>query len=188
MFAYSTIAQSGYIIIGLAVVPGQGDLAYLGIGATLMHLGVHLFMKGGAFMAVGSVADEIGYDIKDYAGLRKRAPWTASFMLIFLISLAGIVPTAGFVSKIFLLLAAIKGGPMGITLVITLGVNSVISFIYYGRLIRYMFFVEPEDDSIVKERTTWLIPLAVAAIVLLVIGVYPPPAIDLVMSVARSIL
>jgi len=188
MLAYSTIAQAGYIIMGLAVAFNLGDLAELGIAATLLHLAVHLFMKGGAFIAVGAVSQEIGYDIKDYAGLGRRAPVTAVFMLVFLLSLAGVVPTAGFVSKILLLVAAVKSGSLGIILAVSLVLNSVISFVYYGRLARYMYFMKPEDDSRVKEDIRYLIPMAMAVIVILVMGLYPPPVVDLAMDVAGSLL
>lgn len=188
MFAYSTIAQAGYIIIGLAVAFNMGDLAALGIAATLLHLTVHLFMKGGAFIAVAAVSEQIGYDIKDYAGLGRRAPITATFMLIFLISLAGIVPTAGFISKLFLLVAAMKSNTMGVMLAVSLVINSAISCVYYGRLARYMYFIKPEDNSKVKEDITSLIPMAIAAIVILIIGLYPPLIIGLVMDVANALL
>jgi NADH:ubiquinone oxidoreductase subunit 2 (subunit N) len=109
-------------------------------------------------------------------------------MLVFLLSLAGVVPTAGFVSKILLLVAAVKSGSLGIILAVSLVLNSVISFVYYGRLARYMYFMKPEDDSRVKEDIRYLIPMAMAVIVILVMGLYPPPVVDLAMDVAGSLL
>lgn len=201
MLAYSSIGQAGYILIGLVVASQLGYIGQLGLASSMLHIMVHAFMKGGAFIAAAAVSYVlIGDKIDDYIGLSKRAPITAFCMLIFLISLAGIVPAGGFVSKLLLLIVAVKAGGWMVFLAISLIINSVISVYYYGRLFKNMYFMPPlgghnpghehahEEVKRVKEPLAFVIPMVAAAIIVIIIGVYPMPFFDFAMKAAGALL
>lgn len=189
MLAYSSIGQAGYILVGLAVASKLGYVGQLGLASSMLHIAVHAFMKVGAFIAVAAVSYMlIGDTIDKYTGLSKRAPITAFCMLVFLASLTGIVPFGGFVSKFLLFIAAVKAGGFMTLLAISLAVNSALSAYYYGRLIKNMYFMPAEETSKVKEPLTFLIPMVIAVIMLLVIGIYPMPFFDYAMSAAGALM
>ncbi|ODS42103.1 MAG: hypothetical protein MSIBF_01835 [Candidatus Altiarchaeales archaeon IMC4] len=206
MLAYSSIAQAGYILIGLAVMGGIPEPRFA-VGASILYMIIHAFMKAGAFIAVAAVAymamgnkqicrtnlvpRDCGGNhegnVNDYIGLAKKAPITAFCMMVFLLSLAGIVPLGGFVGKLFLLIAAFKAGTLGLILGIGLIVNSIISCYYYGRVIKYMYFV-PSDGKRQKEPLAFVIPMLIAAAIVIIAGVYPVPFIDAAMNTAGSLI
>jgi NADH-quinone oxidoreductase subunit N len=192
MLAYSSIAQAGYILVGLAVATKMGYVGQLGLASSMLHIVVHAFMKAGAFIAVGAVAYMlIGDTIDDYIGLSRRAPITAFCMLAFLISLTGIVPFGGFVSKFLLFIAAVKAGGFMTLLAISLAINSTLSAYYYGRLIKNMYFMPAKDTKRVEEyrkHQTFLIPMVICLIILVIIGIYPMPFFDYTMSAAATLL
>ncbi len=187
MFAYSTIAQMGYILVGIAISSEYGDIGKFAIMASLLHLTVHLFMKGGAFIAVGSIYDTIGHEIEDYIGLRKRAPVTAFFMTIFLISLAGLVPMGGFISKLLLLISTIKSNNYMFILGISLLLNSIISCVYYGRIIRNMYFMQPDNEEKVEIPIGFIVAMGISAIIVILIGIYPTPFVEFINNVSVSL-
>src|SRR4029077_1644004 len=126
LLAYSSIAHMGYLMLGIV---GGGDL-----GLTAVHLygWVYLFMILGAFAIVISLSNALGSDdLSAYAGLAKRSPLMAALLTLFLASLAGIPPTAGFIAKFYVFLAAFQSG--WIWLVALAAFNSVISVGYYFR-------------------------------------------------------
>lgn len=189
MLAYSSIAQAGYILVGLAVASKLGDVGQLGLAASMLHIGVHAFMKVGAFIAVAAVSYMlIGDTIDKYVGLSKRAPVTAFCMMVFLISLTGIVPFGGFVSKFLLIIAAVKAGGFMMLLAASLLINSALSAYYYGRLIKNMYFMPAENTSRVKEPLTFLVPMLIAVIMLVVIGIYPMPFFEYAMNAAKLLI
>jgi NADH-quinone oxidoreductase subunit N len=117
-----------------------------GIAAMLLYLIMYLFMNLGAFYAVMAIADKIGSEhIDDYRGLGKRAPIMGVGLSVFLISLTGLPPTAGFVGKLFLF-SAVLDSPY-IWLAVVGVVNSVISLYYYARVFRNMYLREAPDGN-----------------------------------------
>ena len=142
MLAYSSIAQAGYILTGVAAagVAGEGVREFA-IPGILLYVLAYLFMNLGAFAVVIAVANQDGVEeIPGYAGLARRAPWLAAAMTIFVLSLIGIPPTAGFIAKLYLFLAAIKAStPLMTTLAVVMFVNSVISAYYYLNVVRQMY-------------------------------------------------
>jgi len=123
LLAYSSIAQAGYVMIGLVAVSDGG------IASVLFYLSVYLFANLGAFAVVLAVSrGELGERIEDYAGLSQRSPGLALMMMLFLLSLAGIPPLAGFVGKMNLFVAAVREGLIGLVVVGVL--NSVVSLYY----------------------------------------------------------
>src|SRR6476469_1560237 len=141
MLAYSSIAHAGYLLIG--VVAGTPR----GISAMLIYLLVYSFMQLGAFAVVVMMRrhDIIGDELKDLSGLYQRQPFAAFAMLIFMLSLGGIPPTAGFMGKFWLFSAAIDSGYYWLAVIGVL--NSAISLYYYIRLVVFMYLKPAGGDS-----------------------------------------
>ena len=136
MLAYSSIAHAGYILIGIVVGPPRG------IEAALVYLAVYAFMQLGAFAVVVMLRrkDVIGDELKDLTGLYATHPGAAVAMLIFMLSLGGIPPTAGFMGKLWLFGAAIESGYIGLAVIGV--INSALSLYYYVRVVVFMWIAE----------------------------------------------
>jgi len=138
LLAYSSIAHAGYMLTGVVVLSNEG------LAAIMLYFTVYLFMNLGAFYAVMLIANKTGSeDIDDYKGIGARAPLLAVALAVFLISLTGLPPTAGFIGKLYLFAALINGG--WIWLAIVGALNSVIALYYYVRIFRNMF-LRPDDQ------------------------------------------
>jgi len=149
MLAFSSIAQAGYILIGVAAVTTSGAAVtpFGGINGVLIYLLAYLVTNVGAFAAVIAIENRSGkVEINDYAGLIRRAPWLAVTLFVFLLSLAGIPPTAGFVGKLFVFGAAVRAAMIPLAVVGAL--NAVVSAFYYLNVVRVMFFVPAEADAV----------------------------------------
>jgi proton-translocating NADH-quinone oxidoreductase chain N len=180
MLAYSSIAQAGYILI---VLPVGTQYAVAG---GLFHIITHAFMKSGAFLVVAAMgAAAVGEKLDDFKGLGRRAPWLAFSMTLFLLSLAGIPPLAGFASKFVLfssaVYASVSPGPQWLIWLAIAGVlNSALSLYYYARVIKKMYMEQgPAEKLVVPPMLK--IAVAIAAIMVVVLGVYP----DSVVSACR---
>ncbi len=189
MLAYSSIAQAGYVMVGLAAlgIGGRAVEAYA-IPGILLYLAVYLFMNLGAFAVVIAVANRGGTEeIPGYAGLHHRAPWLAAVLTLFLLSLIGIPPTAGFVGKVWLFLAAIRGNSVLLAvLAVVLFINSVISAYYDLGVVRRMYLEAPEDSTPLSTNRPLVGALAVCAIATLVIGLYGQPLFALAQETAAT--
>jgi NADH-quinone oxidoreductase subunit N len=142
MMAYSSIGQAGYLLVGLAAVMIHNTpSAELGM---LAFLAVYVVTNIGAFAGIIALADATGKEnIRDFDGFGRRSPWIAFGFALCLLSLAGIPPMAGFLSKIFILVSAWNQGS-GLTWLVILGlINSAISIAYYVNVIWRMFVVDP---------------------------------------------
>ena len=187
MLAYSSIAQAGYILIVMAV------MSEYALSAGLFHMFTHVFMKGGAFLIVGAlICAGIGEKISDYKGLAKRAPFLAVAMMLFLFSLAGIPPLAGFTSKFFLFSSAI-GGVDGVTsqwvwLAFIAILNSAISLYYYARVVKAMYIEKGASTEKIKVPMIFTIAIAICVIFVIVLGVYPQVIYDLCETAAGALL
>ncbi|RLE25188.1 MAG: NADH-quinone oxidoreductase subunit N [Acidobacteria bacterium] len=174
MLAYSSIAHAGYALMG--IVAGT---AY-GTWSVLMYMLVYTFMNIGAFGLVVLLETRgyAGETIKDWAGLSKRAPGLAAAMLIFLLALAGIPPTAGFMGKLYVFAAAINAGYIWLAVIGVL--MSAVSLYYYFRIVVQMYLLDGEEaDSgaeLAKDRWAEGVVL-VCAVVVLAIGIYPAPVV-----------
>ncbi len=164
MLAYSSIAQVGYIMIAIpvgavAVNAGSSDPAVASAAVTVATAGVlgglfHVFtyaaMKGGAFLVVaGTQSRGIADDMDAYRGLSRRMPFMAAAMTVFLLSLAGVPPLAGFFSKFFLFSSAVSAMQFNtwyVVLAIAGVLNSALSMYYYARVIWYMYILEPVGE------------------------------------------
>jgi F420H2 dehydrogenase subunit N len=185
MLAYSSIAQSGYILIAIAV----GTKTALAGG--LLHVLTHAFMKGGAFIAVAAVAYLVASEKLDaYKGLSKRAPFVAFCMAVFLLSLAGIPPLAGFWSKFVLFSGAVEAGQWGVWLALAGVLNSALSLYYYARVIKYMYVEEPAADApkLAPGAGPYTAVLAIALAAVVLIGLYPQPFIEAAVRAAGVLI
>jgi NADH-quinone oxidoreductase subunit N len=181
MLAYSSIAHAGYLLIG--VIAGTSR----GVAAMLIYLAIYAFMQFGAFAVVILLrrADAIGDELKDLSGLYARQPFAAVAMLIFMLSLGGIPPTAGFMGKFWLFSAAIDSNYIWLAV---LGVvNSAISLYYYLRVVVFMFMKNEAAGSQPVLAPGLAVALVVALAGTLVLGVYPRPLFELAEFSARAL-
>ncbi|MDH5789884.1 MAG: NADH-quinone oxidoreductase subunit N, partial [Nitrospinota bacterium] len=144
MLAYSGVAHAGYLLIG--IVANSQD----GMASILFYLGVYLFMNIGAFAVVYMLEGEgeEGNSINRFKGLAKRKPLLAAAMSLFMLSLAGFPPTAGFFGKLYVFVAAIKQGYVLIAIMAV--VASMIAVYFYLRIIAMMYFQEGESDEAIQ--------------------------------------
>jgi NADH:ubiquinone oxidoreductase subunit 2 (subunit N) len=178
LLAYSSIAQAGYMLIGLAALAPESHSWTTGLNGVLLYLFAYLFTNLGAFAVVIAVENRTGSSqIDAFAGLMKRNPFLAITMFIFLLSLIGIPPTAGFMGKLFVFGAAIQRQMLVLAVVGI--VNSVISVYYYYAIIRQMFFGEAGDAPPIEEGPALRVVVGVAAAVVLMIALYAEPFIQL---------
>jgi len=188
LLAYSSIAQAGYILIG--IVAGSA----LGVQGVLIYSLVYVSMNLGAFAVVQAVGDDgsrggLGsYELAAFDGLSRRSLSLALLLTVFLLSLAGLPPLAGFIGKFYLFAAAIEAGHAGNPLFYILAVvgvlNSVVSVYYYMKIVYHMFFLPPAAAG--KHAAAPAVPrtgpylygcLAVALAGVLYFGIYPDPLI-----------
>jgi formate hydrogenlyase subunit 3/multisubunit Na+/H+ antiporter MnhD subunit len=167
MLAYSSIAQIGYMLIGVS-----SGIAY-GLMGTFLHVFNHAFMKGTAFLAVGSIDHETGTrDINKLKGVGRKMPFTTFSILIAFLGLAGVPGTSGFISKFVLFSSSIG---VGYILLAIFGVlNSTLSVAYYARVIMALLGEAPEDAVDAKEAPPLMVTVTlVMALVVLVFGLFP---------------
>ena len=171
LLAYSGIAQIGNVMIGLAAGTKRGS------DAILFYLLTYLFANLGAFAVVIGVSNLIKSDeIEDYNGLNRRSPFLAAAMLLFLLSLAGVPPLAGFIGKLYIFVAAIEQELY--TLLIVGLINIVISMYYYLVVVKKMYINEPADPTPLSVSTPLKTAVFVGMAGTLLLGVYPQPFIN----------
>jgi len=178
MLAYSSIAQVGYVFVALTAVNG-----YSIIGMMIFMI-AYLFANIGAFMVAIGFSNTTGSDqIDDYAGMIRRNPMAASMMAIFMLSLIGIPPTAGFLGKYWLFAAAVKGHIYWLVVVAVL--MSVVSLFYYANIIRKMFFHRQEDESKIYFGPALGIGIVVSGIAIILICLTPSIFFDWASQAAK---
>ncbi|MBI5191389.1 MAG: NADH-quinone oxidoreductase subunit N [Nitrospirae bacterium] len=172
MLAYSSIAHAGYAMVGFVSGGMQG------VSSVMMYLFIYMFMNLGAFgMVVMLRKDGVaGEELKDFAGLAKKNRTAALLMMVFMFSLAGIPPTAGFMGKFYVFMAAIDAG---FTWLAIIGVMmSAVSAYFYLRVIMYMYMKEPEGEFELAAPLSLKLAMAVAVLGVLYIGMAPAGLID----------
>ena len=181
MLAYSSIAHAGYLLIG--VVAGTQR----GITAMLVYLLIYSFMQLGAFAVIVLMRrrDVVGDDLKDFSGLAFRKPFAAFAMLIFMLSLGGIPPTAGFMGKFWLFSAAIEEGYYWLAVIGVL--NSAVSLYYYIRVVVFMYLKKETTGSEPTLGPALGFTLGAAVVVTLLLGVYPRALFDAADSSAATL-
>ncbi len=185
MLAYSSIAQAGYILI---VLPVSTQYAVAG---GLFHILTHAFMKSGAFMVVaGMGAVALGEKLDDFKGLSRRSPLLALSMTLFLFSLAGIPPLAGFASKFVLFSSAVyasftPGAEWLVWLAVAGVLNSALSLYYYARVIKYMYMDKGPEGRIILTPMV-KIAIGIAVVMVVAIGAYPDAVVNLCKEAAAA--
>lgn len=182
MLAYSSIAHAGYALLGV-IAGGPG-----GVASMMNYLFIYAFMNIGAFSVVILLRRE-GFNgdfIHDYEGLSKTHPLPAALMLVFMFSLTGIPPTAGFMGKFYLFMEAIKAGYTW--LVVVAVVFSAISAYFYLRIVMFMYMREPQTEVRLNPSFGINLALALTTAGVLVLGVLPARVIDLARKAALSFI
>ena len=168
MLAYSSIAHVGYVLMGFVLLTDQG------LQAILFYLLVYMLMNLGAFFYVAAINNHLkSENLNDYIGVGFRAPWAGAMMVMFLASLTGLPPFAGFVGKWFLFMAVMD--KQWFWLVIIAGLNSVISLYYYFKVVKAMFLMKPAEGADMSPlKLHWLqyVILAVLAVPTLALGLF----------------
>ncbi|MGA0183679.1 MAG: NADH-quinone oxidoreductase subunit NuoN, partial [Candidatus Nanopelagicales bacterium] len=176
MLAYSSVAQAGFILIGVAAASAAG------IASTMFYLIAYGFTTIGAFAIITMVRDAGGEatNLATWSGIGRKSPVVASAFAVFMLALAGIPLTSGFVGKFGVFAAAIEAGM--VWLVIVGVVASLIAAFFYVRVIVVMFFAQPTDQtaSVVVPSAFTTVALAAGAAVTVILGVVPQPVLDLV--------
>ncbi|MBA2767752.1 MAG: hypothetical protein H0U35_01200 [Sporichthyaceae bacterium] len=193
ILAYSTIGQLSYMILGVALLSEAGRTG------GVLHLVGHAFAKITLFFAVGSIyLASHRTAVSQLRGIGRRMPWTMGALAIGALSIVGLPPTVGFISKYFLFLGAVEAGQW--LVLVVLGVSTVLSAGYYLRVIRMALLEAPapvltghsaegaapiRERSITESPALVVVPLMVTAAVTLLLGVAPDVLLDLVRTAAR---
>jgi NADH-quinone oxidoreductase subunit N len=150
LLAYSSIAHAGYMMCALSLLVElkASDLPALAATTILLYLAVYLFMNLGAFTVAGLIWKQTGSErLDDFAGLGRRSPLLAVCMTLFMFSLVGLPPLAGFSAKFYLLGVLIQNGGWWWALVAVIGVNTVLSLYYYARVVRLMYLSSSDEPA-----------------------------------------
>jgi NADH-quinone oxidoreductase subunit N len=177
LLAYSGIAQAGYMLLPFALVTADPANNHVAFSAAVTYILIYGVMNLGAFSVTVAVSrSSPNLLITDFAGLAKRSAFLTVAMTVFMISLAGVPPTAGFWAKILIFRAAIEqGGSLGVWLAVLMLINSVISVFYYFAVPRQMILKPAADES--RLQTSWLVTavVGIAAFAVLLIFIIPNP-------------
>jgi NADH-quinone oxidoreductase subunit N len=184
MLGYSSIAQAGYLMVGLATVGMAVGNDAVGQSGLLFFLMSYAVTNLGAFIAVIAISNKIDSDsIDDYAGMRKRAPLLAVALSFCLISLIGLPPTAGLIAKIYIFSGAVQHGLLW--LVIVAVINSCVSAFYYLRVVKVMWLGAPASEEKVPSSWALRTALALCCLFVLLLGVVPGGFVGIAQAAVR---
>tara|TARA_B100001115_G_scaffold62569_1_gene46370 strand:+ start:4553 stop:6043 length:1491 start_codon:yes stop_codon:yes gene_type:complete len=170
MLAYSSIAHAGYMMLALPV------LSMDAVESVMIYLFIYIFMNLGAFFIVIFVKNKTGGEsFKDFEGLGWKMPIVGAFMTLFMLSLTGLPPTAGFVGKLYIFKTLVGAGSEFLWLVVAGGVNSVISLYYYFHVVKVMFLGGKRSDVITYPPSTIFGLMIFTALPSLLLGLYWNP-------------
>jgi NADH-quinone oxidoreductase subunit N len=189
MLAYSTISHMGFMLLGLlaGVVGGNRLTAPDAYSAAMFYSIVYVLMSLGGFGMV-LLLSRAGFEadnLSDYRGLNQRAPWYAFMMLLIMFSLAGIPPTVGFYAKLTVLDAVIKAGQ--VWLAVFAVVMSLIGAFYYLRVVKLMYFDEPESTAPIDSPLDMRVLLSANGLAVLALGLIPGPLLALCLAAVQTI-
>ena len=184
MLAYSSIAHAGYILVALATG------TKLGSGGILFYLAAYIFMNLGAFAVIVALAgrEDERLNIDDYAGLGLSRPGLGAAMAVFMFSLAGVPPTAGFMGKLYVFSAAVQANYIGLAII---GVaNSVVSAFYYLRLTVVMYMSSKQSEPVSGQRPAPALTLAVLIAIggTLLLGLFPSRVLEAALRSVAALL
>jgi NADH-quinone oxidoreductase subunit N len=183
MLAYSSVAQAGYMMIGI-VVAGERPEA---IAATLYYVISYCAMTIGAFGVLSAVGPDTD-DIRDLRGLGKMSPFLAATMTVFFLALAGLPPgLAGLMGKVYLFSSALSAEFYGLAIIAAL--NSCLACAYYFRVPLAMFLQQPESaEGVVEVSYQGYLAIAACAVAVILFGLWPEPILGAVRSAAQALL
>lgn len=193
MLAYSSVAQAGYVLMGLVAIAADAQSGMNGLNGVLIYLFAYIFTNVGAFLVVMSLEETVGStDISAFNGLIRRAPWLAGMFVIFLLSLTGIPLTGGFLGKFYVFGAAIQHQYFWLAAVGM--INAGIAAFYYLNVVRAMFFTTDADISDVSGGAAVLevpvgtqISLLLCTLGTLWVGIYPITVINWVNNASNQL-
>ncbi len=181
MLAYSSIAHSGYAILG--IIPGT----YEGVSSTMNYILIYAFMNLGAFGVITLMNSRLskGEELSEYEGFAKKHPFYAFLMLIFMFSLTGIPPTGGFIGKFYLFMSVINTGYTYLAVVAV--IMSAISAYFYLRVVMLMYMKEPGREITIEANPLEKVAVLISAIMVIIIGVMPSYFVDLSRILVNSL-
>jgi NADH-quinone oxidoreductase subunit N len=186
LLAYSSIAHAGYIFIGLVAA------TQMGATAVFFYIIVYALTNLGAFGVVAALSSRAGGDeMQNFDGMAKRAPFLSLLMLIFVLSLAGIPPLGGFLGKFYLFAAAVQRDAQhfGLLWLVVLGIfMSAVSLYYYLILLKHIYVIESADRSPIVTPKYLNVALALVALAVLALGLWPKPVLELLNGFGSSIV
>lgn len=185
LLGYSSVAQLGYILMGASFV------TYLGLSGGILHIFNHALIKATLFMAVACVFYRLrSAELKDFAGIAKKMPWTMAAFVLAGVALIGVPFTAGFTSKWLLVKAALEAGVVGYVLLAVVLIGSLMALVYVWKVVELAYFKLPTTDlSRVTEAPLMMrIPLWVMVLMTLYFGIDPSYPVRLANAAAVSLL
>lgn len=184
MLAYSTISNIGYIVLGLGLA---GELAVT--GATV-HVFNHALIKAALFLAAGAMLHQSGYrTLGDLRGIGRAMPWTSLALLIGVLAVAGLPPTAGFIGKWYIALGALEAGRPGFAVVVLLG--ALLVFLYLGRMLNAFYFRAPRHEHMLAVReapAAMLGPVLLLAVLSVLFGLFGGGPVALVAPAVQRLV
>jgi NADH-quinone oxidoreductase subunit N len=175
MLAYSSIAHAGYLLLAVAVLSNEGLIA------VLVYFAIYLFMNLGAFFVVMLIANKTGSEeIDDYKGMGSSFSLLGIALAIFLLALAGLPPTAGFIGKLYIFIALIDANMIVVAFIALL--NTVVAYYYYVRVLKNLYLTHKEHTVTPQTITVSPVNMFVLALLLipvLVFGIYFTPIVNL---------
>jgi NADH-quinone oxidoreductase subunit N len=189
MLAYSTIAQMGFMLLGLlsGVVGGNLNSAADAYSASMFYVVTYVLMSLGAFGMV-LLLSRAGFEadaLDDFRGLNQRSPWYAFMMLALMFSLAGIPPTVGFYAKLAVVQATMNAGLIWLAVVAVL--FSLVGAFYYLRVVKLMYFDDATDHAPLAAGRDMRVLMSVNGLAVLVLGIMPGPLMQLCLDAIRSL-
>jgi NADH-quinone oxidoreductase subunit N len=173
MLAYSSIAHAGYLLLGLAVLSNQGLIAIM------IYFAIYAFMNLGAFLVIMLIANQTGSEeLDDYNGLGYSMPILGVSLTIFLVSLTGLPPTAGFIAKLYLFIALVDANMITVAVIALL--NTVVSLYYYVRVLKHLY-LKPQEVHTIEYKPSFGNTVLIMSLLVpvLVFGVYFTPLVEL---------
>ena len=165
ILAYSSIAHAGYMLMCGAILSSSA------VNAILFYLVIYLFMNLGAFFFAIFISNKMGVEnVEDYKGIGYKSPLMASLMVLLLVSLTGLPPTAGFIGKVYLFAALIESETFYWLAVVGI-LNSVVSLFYYFNIARSMWLDEPDDDSKINPHPAISVIIIICTIPTILFGI-----------------
>ena len=189
MLAYSTISHMGFMLLGLlsGVVGGNTYSTADAYGAAMFYAITYVLMSlaGFGMIALLSRAGFEAEEISDFKGLNRKSPWFAFIMLLTMFSLAGIPPTVGFYAKVAVFSAVLGAGDVWLAVVAV--IFSLIGAFYYVRVVKVMYFDEPQDSEPVRANADMSVLLSANGLAMLALGLFPGPLLQLCFSAAQHL-